>query len=200
MKNKTLIIILCIFCALLILETGYIIGIGERNKELYNRYKPYWHAIQQPEDRDFSRQIDILRQQSKRSFDDSFMRAIPIEKSIQEKKRSFFVTAMTSKETEQARIVNINIPGLDKENISIEVKGRYLTVQARQNKEASVNKKNYYAEELSATNYVQTITLPEDITIQGIWAAYNNDVLTITMPKDKKVKRPIEGAIKIPVK
>jgi HSP20 family protein len=200
MKNKTLIIILCIFCALLIFETGYIIGIGTRNKKYCKRYKPYWPVLQQPEDRDLPNQIDIIRQQSKRAFNDSFMRAIPVEKSVQEKRRSFFVTAMTSKETDQARIVNINIPGLDKNNISIEASGRYLTVQARQKQETSVDEKNYYAEELSATNYVQTISLPEDIAIQGIRAVYNNGMLTITMPKDKKVKRPIEGAIKIPVK
>jgi len=151
MKNKTLMIGLGILCALFILETGYLIGIGEERTSYVYTAPRFEYVTPAP---------------------------------IQHKSRSFFVAAMTSRETPQATIITINLPGLDKREIKIEAKGRDLTVLAGQE---------------SAANFVQKITLPDNVRPEEIRAEFSNENLTITIPKDKKARRPSGKTINIPI-
>lgn len=183
MKNKTLLTILAALCALLIFETGYLIGIGEQRRlfrELANRYLyppqrtfyPNWNMSPAPKQ----------------------------EWPVWTKKKSFFVAAMTSKDTDQAKIITVSLAGVDKKDIRIEVRGRYLTVQAGKRREARTNKDNFYAEELSSSNFVQTIALGDNADTQQIRAGFNNGVLTITVPKDKQPGKTSEQVFTVPVK
>jgi len=178
MKNKILIISLGALCALLVFETGYLVGIGEQRIRYVYHPAPRFEYFTPPPARDL-----VLNMQP-----------------IQQKSRSFFVAAMTSRETAEATIITINLPGLDKGDIKIDVKGKYLTVQAGQKKEVNIGNNNYYSEELSAANFVQRITLPENVRPERIRAEFNKDNLTITIPKDKRSKKVSESVINIPIK
>ena len=171
MKSKILITSLGILCALLIFETGYLIGIGEQtrvsSRALLNQYRPISRMQHVEPYWSFPRREMAVIEQSKRS--------------LGEQKRSFFVAAMTSKETDRAIIVTINLPGLDKKDISLEVRGRYLSIQVKQ-------------------NFVQIITLPENIKAQKISAEYNEDTLIITVPKAKAANTKAPSVIKIPLR
>lgn len=167
MKNKTLIIFLAILCALVILEAGYLIGIGEPRIRCVYLAPRFKYVAPMP-----------IRQTSK----------------------SFFVAATTSRETDEDTVITINLPGLEKEDIKIEVKGRYLTVLASQKKEASAANKNFYLEELSAANFMQRITLADNVKPEEIRAEFSNENLTITIPKDKKAGRSSGKTINIPIR
>jgi len=187
MKNKILITSLAALCALLIFETGYLVGLGEERaiyRMLINQYGNFRPMRYMLPVRNMPREMAVP----------------PAERLVQQKSRSFFVAAMTSKEMKDANIITINLPGLNKEDIKIEAKGRYLIVQAKQKKAASVNKKNFYAEELSAAAFMQTVTLPENAKAQQIRAEFKEDTLTITIPKDKRARKAPETAMNIPIK
>ena len=176
MKNKVLIIGLAIVSGLLILETGYLMGLGTQkaiNRTLSNQYRPM-------------RPIECMYSNK-------------VKTPPEQKRGNYFVAATATKETEQAEIVTINIKGFSKEDISIEVKGRYLIVQARQNKEAKINNKYYSGQTQSAANFVQSLLLPDNAQIGQISAKYNEDTLTITIPRVKDVNKEIPAAIKIPI-
>lgn len=158
MQNKTLLTILAALCALLIFETGYLIGIGEQRKIYRALVNRYWGCTEPK----------MLRE----------------ARPLQVKKKGFFVAAMTSRETDQAKIITVNLPGVEKKNISIEVNGRYLTIQARQKK----------------SDFSQTITLDDNARIHQIKAEFRKDTLTITVPKDKRFRELPEKAFAVPMK
>lgn len=203
MKNKLLIILLVVLGALLALETGYLLGVGQGRKSRRLSVNRYPNLRQQgPAHKawDSGREITVMQENMDRMFDDDFPRTMPMKRPAGEKRGLSFVTAMTSSETNQAHIITINLPGMDKEAINLEVKGRYLTVQTRQNKEASRDSQGFYVEEVSTAGFMQTVRLPDDANISQISAQYSKDTLTITIPKEKKTKEVSAAAIKIPVK
>ena len=86
-------------------------------------------------------------------------------------------------------IIEMDLPGSEKENINLELKDGYLTVSAKVEKntdnsenERYVHKERFYGE-CSRNFYVG-----EDVTEEDIHAEFKNGMLKITIPKmeDKK--------------
>ncbi|MCX5700424.1 MAG: Hsp20/alpha crystallin family protein [Candidatus Omnitrophica bacterium] len=195
MKKKILIGVLAIFCAALIFETGYLIGLNSKIKirrGWYSQRRPVvpMRNLSIPEWED-SRDIAFLQR--------SLERGQPIRPPIQ-KSGYFFVTAMTSKDIGNERIISINLPGLNKDAIKVEVKGKQLTIQALQKQAERIDKKGFHQESSSATNFLQVIPLPENAIAHKIRAEYMQEVLTITIPMAKEVRKPKAAVVKIDVK
>ena len=89
-------------------------------------------------------------------------------------------------------IIEIDIPGFDKNNIYIDYYNEYLTVKASKKEESEetgkyIRKERYYGE------YKRAFYIGE-IDEKNISANYNNGVLKITVPKEqikKEVKKQI---------
>ncbi|MBD3799354.1 Hsp20/alpha crystallin family protein [Sulfuricurvum sp.] len=98
-------------------------------------------------------------------------------------------SASSMKENNKAYLISIDLPGIDKKDISIETSGNRLIVSGErkeetQNKEGS--KKSY-------RQFHQSFTLPDDANLETISATSANGVLKITVPKTgKKVSKKIE--------
>ena len=94
--------------------------------------------------------------------------------------------------------VRAELPGFRKEDIAVEVENGVLTVTGHQKTEAKPDPKN--AETKTATQerrVSRSITLPEHLNLDKIQAAYENGVLTITLPKREEVKpKPIAIEVK----
>ena len=184
MKNKILMISLGILCVLLVFETGYLIGIGER-RAAYPVFTSPSRACW-PERNIYPGCYTASRVERK----------LPIQKV----KKSFFVAAMTSRETPRATIVTINLPGLEKTDIKIEAKGQYLTVYAGQRREVISGNKDFYQESSSAASFAQSISLPENVRPEDIRAEFNKDNLTISIPKNKRSKKVSQDTVNIPIR
>lgn len=168
MKNKILAIIMAVLCAILIFQTGYLVGLG-KDQQIYNsisgRYRQPHPMVRMQEDWGYA---SIFNEQQR-------LRPISLTKVI-------------SRETEGARIITMSLPGMGRDGINVEVKGRYLTIEGKQVKAGK------------STAFLQILSLPGGIKIPSITAEYNKGILTITMPKDKEINKPPLAAIKIPVK
>ena len=81
--------------------------------------------------------------------------------------------------------IEVDVPGFDKENINIECKDGYLTIEAIREVEENANDKNYIRKERSYGKYTRTFYLG-DINEELIEARYNNGTLSITVPKEEK--------------
>jgi HSP20 family protein len=93
--------------------------------------------------------------------------------------------------------VRAELPGFRKEDISVEVADGILTVTGHQKTEAKSDKKE--KESASATQerrVSRAISLPENLDVDKIHAAYENGVLTVTLPKREEVK-PKQIAIEV---
>ena len=81
--------------------------------------------------------------------------------------------------------IEVDVPGFNKENINIECKDGYLTIEAVREVEENSNDKNYIRKERSYGKYTRTFYLG-DIDEENIEARYNNGTLCIEVPKEEK--------------
>lgn len=81
--------------------------------------------------------------------------------------------------------IEVEIPGFNKENINIECKDGYLTIDAIREYIEDSSDKSYIRKERSYGKYTRTFYLGE-IDEERIEARYNDGLLCITVPKEEK--------------
>lgn len=92
-------------------------------------------------------------------------------------------------------IVKIDLPGVDKKDIQLNVTGNYVEVKAEKKEEMKVEKKGFFKQERSYAGYYRVIPLPAEVRAEEANASYKNGVLEIKIPlkeKLKKIKKKIE--------
>ncbi len=88
--------------------------------------------------------------------------------------------------------VDIDLPGVEKEDINVTVEGDYLIVTAERKLQKEVKREDYYLMESAFGKYARSIYLPDDIDRDSIEAKYEDGRLTITFEKvAEKKKRDI---------
>lgn len=104
---------------------------------------------------------------------------------------AFYTTRSASQITEndKAYIISVDMPGVDKKEINLEVTGNRIMVSGERKDERKSKEKS----ERSYSSYQQSFTLPEDAELNKIQAESKNGVLEITVPKTgKKTSKKIE--------
>ena len=93
------------------------------------------------------------------------------------------------KEVGDNYLLDIAVPGYDKENIKLELERGYLTVTATQNKEDNVEdkKEKYIRRERYYGKCSRTFYVGDNVTEEDVKANYKNGILTITVPKVSKI-------------
>lgn len=98
-------------------------------------------------------------------------------------------SASSMKENDKVYLISIDLPGMDKKDITIETTGNRLIVSGER-KEESENKEGT---KKSYRQFNQSFSLPDDANLDAITATSTNGVLKITVPKTgKKVSKKIE--------
>jgi len=91
------------------------------------------------------------------------------------------------RETNQAYIMDIDLPGLTESDVEISLKDRVLSISSMQEAKKEENKKEEEAEylirERRSSGFARRFTLPEDIDAEKVDASFRNGVLTITIPR-----------------
>ena len=102
------------------------------------------------------------------------------------------------KEVGNNYVIEVDLPGYNKENIQIEMENGYLNITAKvdnSNEEEEegkyIHKERYYGE-CSRSFYVG-----DNITEEDIKASFKNGILTLTLPKEEQKK--IENKKFIPI-
>ena len=96
-----------------------------------------------------------------------------------------------------AFIVRAELPGFRKEDLNLEVADGILTITGHQKTETKSDKKDKPTGVTTQERRVsRSITLPEHLKLDKIEAAYENGVLTVTLPKSEEVK-PRQIAIEV---
>ena len=84
--------------------------------------------------------------------------------------------------------VHAEIPGVDKNDIKINVVGDVLTISGEKKSEQKDEKKNYYRIERNYGSFSRSFTLPAEVITDKIGAEYKDGVLNITLPKTEQAK------------
>ena len=96
-------------------------------------------------------------------------------------------------ESEDAYTVEMNLPGVKKENVKIELKDGYLIVNASTKREVTEEDKKtkYIRKERYSGSGSRTFYVGKDLTQEDIKAKFEDVVLKLTVPKiEKKPEEP----------
>ncbi len=93
-------------------------------------------------------------------------------------------------------IVKAEIPGVEKEDLSVSVTEDTLTIKGEMKREEEVKEKDYYRQERFYGSFSRTIDLPVEVDSAKAKANYKNGLLTLTLPK-KKPEKELATEIKI---
>lgn len=104
--------------------------------------------------------------------------------------RNFMNTDIIEKENNY--LLKIEIPGINKENISIDYENENLNIKVVKNDECN-EQDNYLRQEICYGEYSRKFYIGK-INEEDIMANYDNGILTISIPKEAKVddKKRIE--------
>jgi HSP20 family protein len=92
-------------------------------------------------------------------------------------------------ETDEAVVVTMDMPGVEKQDIDISVVEDELRVSAKRKSETEINEQDYHRRERTYTRFERRVLLPTSIKTEEARAALNNGVLQITLPKVSVITR-----------
>lgn len=107
---------------------------------------------------------------------------------------SGFTPAMNTREGEFAYHIDVDLPGVKKEDIKVDIKDNILTISGERNFKNEVKEEDYYKVETSFGKFQRSFTLPDGVDSESITASAEDGVLEVVIPKNQKIvhKKEIE--------
>ena len=121
-------------------------------------------------------------------------------KEMEEFERRFFGQRTPSmktdiRETENAYILESDLPGFSREDIHAEINNGYLTIRAEHKSENEDNSESYLRRERSYGSFSRTFDL-DGIDADAVTASFKNGVLTLELPK---MQQKVEEARRVEI-
>ncbi len=96
--------------------------------------------------------------------------------------------ALDITEDDQAICVAAELPGLKKEDVSIQLENGVLTISGEKKSETETKDKSYHRMERRYGSFYRAISLPTGVATEGAEATFQDGVLTVRLPKREDVK------------
>lgn len=120
-------------------------------------------------------------------LEDRLFQAYPAAKD--ENTISAFVPTVNTREDEKAYYIEVDLPGVKKDDIHVDISDGVLTISGERKFKKEVKEKDYYKVESSFGKFERSFRLPEDVKEDDIKAETKDGVLNITLPKTKKEEK-----------
>ena len=107
---------------------------------------------------------------------------------------SGFVPVVNTREGEAAYHIDVDLPGVKKDDIKVDIHKDILTISGERKSKEEVKEEDYYKVETTFGKFSRSFTLPENVDTENIEARSDNGVLEVIIPKlnEEKIKRVIE--------
>ena len=99
-----------------------------------------------------------------------------------------WVPPVDIQENGDAYLFHAELPGMTKEDIHITLENNVLRVSGERKFEKDAKKENYHRVERTYGTFTRTFTLPTQVDPEKVQAAFENGILTITVPKAEQAK------------
>jgi HSP20 family protein len=87
-------------------------------------------------------------------------------------------------ETDEAIIVEVELPGVTRDNVHLSVEGDVLHISGERHATSQRQEHNYHYFEQQYGRFERQLRLPRSINREQITAEFNNGILSITLPKE----------------
>ncbi len=96
-----------------------------------------------------------------------------------------FMPGLDVKENDRSFEIEVMLPGINKDDIKIDLEDRLLTVSGERKTVKEEDNVKYHLVESRYGRFSRSLTLPTNINRESIDASYTNGVLKITIEKDE---------------
>lgn len=98
---------------------------------------------------------------------------------------SAFKPSVSTREGEFAYHIEVDLPGVKKEDISIDVKDNQLIISGERSFKEERKENDYYKIESSYGKFQRSFAIPENVDLENIEASSQEGVLEVVLPKLK---------------
>ncbi|HET7099633.1 MAG TPA: Hsp20/alpha crystallin family protein, partial [Terriglobia bacterium] len=91
-------------------------------------------------------------------------------------------------ETDDSLVLKAELPGINPDEVEIRVEDNTLYLKGERKFEKDVKEENLHRVERSYGTFTRSFALPNTIDADKVKAAYENGILTLTMPKREEAK------------
>lgn len=131
------------------------------------------------------RNMATLQDRINRLFDDAFPRAAEGDEELSS---SAWHPLVDIFETDHGVAIQVDLPGVDKEDVSVEVKENVLTIRGERKPDLTVTDDRYYRRERAFGTFQRSFATHTMISPSDIKATFKKGVLRIEIPKPQEVK------------
>ncbi|MBI4528373.1 MAG: Hsp20/alpha crystallin family protein [Deltaproteobacteria bacterium] len=91
-------------------------------------------------------------------------------------------------ETPEAFVLEVDLPGVNKEGVNVEVEGQDLILRGERSSERHQSSDKFHYQERYSGTFMRRMTLPESVNKEKIEAEFRDGVLRVILPKTKEAK------------
>lgn len=100
-------------------------------------------------------------------------------------------------ENPESFIIKMAVPGLEKDDIIVEINKNVLNISAKTEREEEVDEKNFTRKEYSYSSFKRSFVIPENVLTEKIFADSKKGELILTLPKmEIEVSKPKQIEVK----
>ena len=130
-------------------------------------------------------EMPSIRDRFNRLFDDNLF---PVDRSEKTLGLSAWNPSVDIYEDDDNIVIKAEIPGVEKDAIHVDVKGRVLTLKGERRNESEVKEDRFYRREMSYGRFERAFTLPAEADPEKIKADFKDGVLKVKVPKPEEHK------------
>ena len=131
------------------------------------------------------RNVATLQDRINRMFDEAFLRSKELDEEVS---LASWKPTVDIYDTDDALILKVELPGVDKEKVTVDVKDNLLTLKGERAIDKEIKEENYYRRERSFGSFYRSFTLPTTVNPEDIKATYKDGILTVEVPKTEEKK------------
>lgn len=131
---------------------------------------------------DPAREVDSLQSEVNRIFDSFFGNGAGDVRARR------WVPAMDLVETDDELVLRGDLPGLDRDDVNVEIKDGVLTVSGERKAEQKDRSEGFYRVERSFGSFSRSLSLPTGVDADKVSADFDKGVLEVRIPKPEERK------------
>ena len=132
---------------------------------------------------DPSKDLSLMQERLNRLFSD------PNDTSPEMAEGARYLPPVDIVETSDDVVLRVELPGVDKADIDIQIENEILILKGERRFEKEVDQEHYYRMECSYGTFQRTFTLPQSIQKDKIQANMIRGILEIRLPKEPQEKK-----------
>jgi HSP20 family protein len=136
---------------------------------------------------DSGREVDTLQSEVNRIFDSFFGRT-------DDASARRWVPAMDLVETDDHLVLRADLPGLEQDDVNVEIKDGVLTLSGERRSEREQKTEGFHRVERAFGSFSRSLTLPQGVDADKVAAEFDKGVLEVRIPKPEE-RKPHKVAI-----